>query len=61
MIRLQELTETELKEISRQITDAYFDYEYNPEDRGLLVFLTDREKMFTYMDGIVQAGYRSGL
>lgn len=61
MIRLQGLTEAELKAISRQITDAYFDYEYNPEDRGLFIFLTDREKMFTYMDGIVQAGYRSGI
>jgi hypothetical protein len=32
MIKLQGLDEDQIREISRQIADAFYDYEYNEED-----------------------------
>lgn len=59
--KLQGLKEAELQEISRQIADAFYDYSYNEADLGLIKFITSRENMFTYIHGIVQAAYRSGV
>lgn len=61
MIRLQNLTENEITEISRQIADAFFDYEYCEEDLGLKKNIRSREYMFTYIHAIVKASMHSGL
>lgn len=61
MLKLQGLNEEELSEISRQISDAFYDYTYNEADIGLIKFISDREDMFTYIHGIVRAAYRSGV
>ena len=61
MIRLQGLDEDQIREISRQIADAFYDYKYNEEDIGLIRFIPTREDMFTYIYAIVRAAYRSGV
>ena len=61
MIKLQGLNEEQLREISRQIADAFYDYAYNEADLGLIKYITSRENMFTYMHAIVRAAYRSGV
>lgn len=61
MIKLQGLSEGQLREISRQIADAFYDYKYNEADLGLIKFISARENMFMYMHGIVQAAYKSGV
>ena len=61
MIRLQGLDEDQIREISRQIADAFYDYKYNEEDIGLIRFIPTREDMFTYIHAIVRAAYRSGV
>lgn len=61
MIKLQGLNEEQLREISRQIADAFYDYTYNEADLGLIKYITSRENMFTYMHAIVRAAYRSGV
>ena len=61
MIRLQGLDEDQIREISRQIADAFYDYKYNEEDIGLIRFIPIREDMFTYIYAIVRAAYRSGV
>ena len=61
MIKLRGLDEDQIREISRQIADAFYDYEYNEEDIGLIRFIPTREDMFTYIHAIVRAAYRSGV
>ena len=61
MIKLQGLDEDQIREISRQIADAFYDYKYNEEDIGLIRFIPTREDMFTYIHAIVRAAYRSGV
>lgn len=61
MIRLTGLTEEEIKEISTQVADAFYDYQYNVEDIGLVKFISSRENMLTYMHAIVKAAYNSGM
>ena len=61
MKKLQGLSAEQLREISRQIADAFYDYTYNEADIGLIKFISAREDMFTYIHGIVQAAYRSGV
>ena len=51
----------QLTEISNQVADAFYYYEYNDEDQGLIKYIPDRKNMFIYMDAIVQAAYKSGL
>ena len=41
--------------------EAFYDYTYNEADIGLIKFISAREDMFTYIHGIVQAAYRSGV
>lgn len=61
MYKLEGLTESELKNVSQQIADAFFDYKYNKDDLGLLMYISSRDAMFTYIDAIVQASYKNGL
>lgn len=61
MIRLVGLSEDEVEAISRQIADAFYDYQYNAEDEGLIKFIKTREDMFTYMNAITRAAYNSGV
>ena len=61
MIKLAGLTEKQITEISHQVADAFFDYEYNEEDVGLIKYISTRDDMFTYMDAIVRAAYKSGV
>lgn len=61
MKKLQGLNKEQLREISRQIAEAFYDYSYNEADIGLIRFIPAREDMFTYIHGIVQAAYRSGV
>ena len=55
MIKLQGLSGEEVREISRQTADAFYDYKYNDEDLGLIKYISSREAMFIYISAIVQA------
>lgn len=61
MIRMENLREEEIKAISEKIADAFYDYQYNPEDEGLIKYIHTREDMFIYIHAIVLASYRSDL
>lgn len=61
MIKLTGLGKDEVEAISRQIADAFYDYQYNAEDEGLIKFIKTREDMFTYMNAITRAAYNSGV
>ena len=61
MIRLTGLNEDDIKEISWQIADAFYDYQYSSEDIGLVKYISSRENMFMYMHAIVKAAYNSGM
>jgi len=61
MQKLTGLSETEVTEIARQIADTFYDYQYHEDDVGLIKYISSREDMFTYMNGIVQAAYKSGV
>ena len=61
MIKLAGLSNEQVSEISHRIADAFFDYEYNKEDIGLIKFISTREDMFTYINAIVRAAYKSGV
>ncbi len=61
MIKLVGLSDEQVTEISRRIADAFFDYEYYKEDVGLIKFISTRDDMFTYMNAIVRAAYKSGV
>lgn len=38
MEKLTGLNKTDVTEISKQISDAFYDYKYNEDDLGLVVF-----------------------
>ncbi|MCR5467299.1 MAG: GNAT family N-acetyltransferase [Lachnospiraceae bacterium] len=61
MIKLEGLKKDEVEAISRQIADAFYDYQYNAEDEGLIKFIKTREDMFIYMNAITKAAYNSGV
>lgn len=61
MVRLKGLSQIEVDEITRQIADAFFDYQYNEVDEGLIKYISDRESMHNYIGAIVKAAYNSGL
>ncbi|MBQ8994274.1 MAG: GNAT family N-acetyltransferase [Oscillospiraceae bacterium] len=61
MQKLENLTKEELIETSHQIADAFWRYRYNSEDEGLTKYIRTKEDMFTYIDAIVQAAYKSGM
>ena len=61
MRKLQGLDREQVKVVSRQIADAFYDYRYNEADRGLMIFIPSREAMFTYIHGIVKAAAKSGV
>ena len=61
MKKLQGLNSKEVENISRQVADAFYNYNYNEEDQGLIKYIKSREDMFTYMNAIVQAAYKSGM
>ena len=61
MKKIQGLSSEQVKEISRQIADAFFDYRYNEEDMGLIKFISGRDAMNTYIHGIVKAAVKSGV
>ncbi len=37
MIKLTGLSDSEVDVIAKQIADAFYDYEYNKEDQGLIL------------------------
>lgn len=61
MKKLIGLSKEEVKDISKQIADAFYDYKYNEEDLGLVKYIKSRDDMFTYMNAITRAAYNSGL
>ena len=61
MKKLKGLTPKEVENISRQVADAFYNYKYNEADQGLIKYIKSREDMFTYMNAIVQAAYKSGM
>lgn len=61
MKKLIGLSKEEVKDISKQIADAFYDYKYNEEDLGLVKYIKSGDDMFTYMNAITQAAYNSGL
>lgn len=61
MIKLKGLSESEVEVISKQIADAFYDYNYNEDDEGLIKFISSREKMYIYIGAIVRAAYKSGM
>lgn len=61
MIKLTDITDEEIDTITKEIADAFYDYEYNKEDQGLIKFIPNRESMYTYIGGIIRAAYRSGI
>ncbi len=61
MIKLKNLSEAQLDEISHQIADSFYEHSYNKNDKGLRMFIRTRENMFTYMNAIVRAAYKTGL
>ena len=61
MKKLIGLSKEEVRDISKQIADAFYDYKYNEEDLGLVKYIKSKDDMFTYMNAITQAAYNSGL
>ena len=61
MKKLIGLSKEEVRDISKQIADAFYDYKYNENDLGLVKYIKSRDDMFTYMNAITQAAYKSGL
>lgn len=61
MKRLKKLSDTQLDEIAHQIADAFYDYWYSADDKGLLKYITSRESMFIYIGAIVRAAYKTGV
>ncbi len=61
MLKLENLKEIELTTISQQIADAFFDYPYQKGELGLVKYIKSREAMFTYINAIIIAAYKSGL
>lgn len=61
MQKLCNLSDGEVENISQQIADAFYDYKYNEEDRGLIKYIPSREAMYIYIGAIVRAAYKSGL
>ena len=61
MIKLQGLTGEQVKQISAQIAEAFYDYKYNEDDTGLIKYIPTGEAMFIYIDAIVQAAYKAGV
>ena len=61
MVKLKNLSDSEVEVISKQIADALYDYRYNEEDKGLIKYIPDREAMYIYIGAIVRAAYKSSL
>lgn len=61
MKKINDLSDAQLDEISHQIADAFYDYRYNEDDKGLLKYITSRESMFIYISAIVRAAYKTGV
>jgi len=61
MVCLDKLNKIEIDTISKCIADAFYDYEYNLEDEGLISFINTRERMYIYIRAIVEAAARSGI
>ncbi len=59
MIKLTDITDEEIDTITKEIADAFYDYEYNKEDQGLIKFIPNRDSMYTYIGGIISAAYRT--
>ncbi len=61
MIKLQGLSREQVREIASQTADAFYDYRYHDEDSGLIKYISSREAMFIYINGIVQAACKAGV
>ena len=61
MIKLRGLSCEKVREIASQTADAFYDYRYHNDDTGLIKYISSREAMFIYINGIVQAAYKSGV
>ena len=59
MIKLEGMSVEDQKKITRQVADAFFDYEYHEKDEGLLRFIKTRENMYTYMGAIIEAACKA--
>ncbi len=58
---VKNVSEAQLAEIVTDVTDAFFDYEYHPDDGGLVLFINNREDMHLYLDAIIRAAYKNGM
>ena len=61
MQKLIDLSNSEIKTVSKQIADTFYDYKYNDEDRGLIKYIPSREAMYIYIGAIIRTAYKSGL
>ena len=61
MIKLTGLSKEEVEDISRQISDAFYEYKYSDVDQGLLKYIKSREDMFIHINAITGVAYNSGL
>lgn len=50
MILLENLSESEIKEVSRHVSDSFYDYEYCSDDLGLKKNITNPDDMFVYIN-----------
>lgn len=59
-IKVTNLSEDQIEQISRAIGDSFFDYEYAGQEYGLKKMIPDREMMYRHMKACFLAGYKSG-
>ena len=58
---VKNITETQLAGIIQAVSDAFYDYEYDPDDGGLILFINHREDMHTYIGAIIRAAYNNAM
>ena len=61
MIKIKNISEAQIDEISCQIAGAFYDYNYAPNEKGLRMYIKSRKDMFVYMNAIVRAAYKTGV
>lgn len=61
MILLEDLSGSEIKEVSRHVSDSFYNYEYSSEDLGLKKYITNPDDMFIAGEGIGTIGFIPGM